>query len=145
MQRRQYWQWNGFKGDHDQGLNPSNLLFSMRRSSSSSGLFIQREDEEEAQVFMGGRSGGKKQPDFRISGSFRRRNCKITSTLTGEVVAKIARKKLVNNPTVLLGDDVFSLLLLQPPFIDSQLIMAFLIILDRICVNPFTFTPFFCY
>lgn len=53
--------------------------------------------------------------------------------MTGEVVAKIARKKV--NPTVVLGDDVFSLVV--QPGLESQLIMAFVVILDRICVKPF--------
>ncbi|KAF3953075.1 hypothetical protein CMV_021440 [Castanea mollissima] len=72
-----------------------------------------------------------KTPDFRIEGCFRRRNCKIIKSSSGEMVARIARKR-VNNRRILLGDDVFSLAV-QPGF-DPQLIMAFVIILDRICV-----------
>ncbi|KAF3953074.1 hypothetical protein CMV_021440 [Castanea mollissima] len=71
-----------------------------------------------------------KTPDFRIEGCFRRRNCKIIKSSSGEMVARIARKR-VNNRRILLGDDVFSLAV-QPGF-DPQLIMAFVIILDRIC------------
>ncbi|KAG5243222.1 protein LURP-one-related [Salix suchowensis] len=56
-----------------------------------------------------------------------------------EVVANISRKR-VNNTTILLSDDVFSLVV-QPGF-DSQLIMAFLIVLDRISSKPFS--PVMC-
>ncbi|KAF3953076.1 hypothetical protein CMV_021440 [Castanea mollissima] len=78
-----------------------------------------------------------KTPDFRIEGCFRRRNCKIIKSSSGEMVARIARKR-VNNRRILLGDDVFSLAV-QPGF-DPQLIMAFVIILDRICGMIASFT-----
>ncbi|XP_034693750.1 protein LURP-one-related 5-like [Vitis riparia] len=129
------YQWNGYKGEGGCGksLSSSKVLFSMRRRS---GLIQSK--QEEAEVFMGGAKKQRTTPDFRIEGSFMRRNCKIRSAVTGELVAKIARKKV--NTTVLLADDVFSLAV-QPGF-DSQLIMAFVMILDRICVKPFT--PFLC-
>ncbi|KAK9290767.1 hypothetical protein L1049_008943 [Liquidambar formosana] len=140
-------QWNGYGGGDDNGCGGKSdpilcKVFSMRRRSA----LVQRQSEDEAEVFMmhgaAGRcgTGSKKQhPDFRISGSFRRRNCKITSP-TGELVANIARKKVIVNTTILLSDDVFSLVI-QPGF-HSHLIMAFLIILDRISAKPFV--PAFC-
>ncbi|KAE8098962.1 hypothetical protein FH972_016981 [Carpinus fangiana] len=94
-------------------------------------------DDVEAIVVMG-HGQSDQTPDFRIEGCFRRRNCKIKSSSTGQMVAKIARKR-VNNK-ILLGDDVFTLAV-QPGF-DTQLVMAFVIILDRICGKPFA--PVLC-
>lgn len=94
--------------------------------------------KDEAEIFMGGSTiKGHQVPDFKIEGSFRARDCKIT-TPTGEVAAKLARKRV--NSTILLSDDVFSLVV-QPGF-DAQLIMAFVIILDRISSRPFA--PVLC-
>lgn len=110
----------------------------------SKSFFFHNSDKNiaEAQVFLERRSGQNKvtidqTPDFRIEGCFWRRNCKIKNR-NGEVVANIARKKV--NDRVLLGDDVFSLVV-QPGF-DAQLIMAFVIVLDRICVKPYA--PVLC-
>jgi hypothetical protein len=127
------YQWNAYRGEDKCGRNPNSKskVFSMR---SGSMLFHSSKDVE-AIVMMGGQSD--QTPEFRIEGCFRRRNCKIM-TRSGEMVAKIARKR-VNNK-ILLGDDVFTLAV-QPGF-DTQLIMAFVIILDRICVKPFA--PVLC-
>ncbi|KAM7263851.1 hypothetical protein ACFE04_001534 [Oxalis oulophora] len=110
-------QWKAYNGEN------AKKLFSMRASSYG---------KDEAEVFMA--AGSTKQADFKVHGSFRSRNCKIT-TSNGEVAAKIARKR-ANNTTILLSDDVFSLVV-QPGF-DSQIIMAFIVILDRICNKPYT-------
>lgn len=75
--------------------------------------------------------------DFRIEGWFQRRSCKVTNG-NGEVVAEISRKRA--NERVLLGDDVFSLVV-KPGF-DAKLVMAFVVVLDRICVKPYA--PFLC-
>ena len=55
------------------------------------------------------------------------------------MAAKILRKRAANT-TVLLSDDVFSLVV-EPGF-DPELMMAFVIILDRICGKPFA--PVLC-
>ncbi|KAI8559583.1 hypothetical protein RHMOL_Rhmol04G0185700 [Rhododendron molle] len=82
----------------------------MRRSRS---MIHSNRREYEAEVFMGSSSGGGANkykyptPDFKVEGSFSRRNCKITSS-SGTLVAKITRKR-VNNTTMLLNGDVFRL------------------------------------
>lgn len=131
------YQWNAYRGEDKMGKSRSSKVFSMR---SGSRLFHSSKDE--AIVMMGattkhGQTDQSQTPDFRIEGCFRRRNCKIKSS-AGATVAKIARKRVNNR--ILLGDDVFSLAV-QPGF-DTQLIMAFVIILDRICGKPFA--PVLC-
>ncbi|KAI4353612.1 hypothetical protein L6164_002547 [Bauhinia variegata] len=122
--------WSAYRGDGSSksnvGTKPK-LLFSMRSASIFNG------GKDEAEIFMAGHDT----PDFKVQGCFRRRNCIIRDS-TGAIAARIARKKV--NKTVLLGDDVFALMV-QPGF-HAELIMAFVIILDRIHVKPFT--PFLC-
>lgn len=125
------YQWNAYRGD-GYGKNPKMKVFSMR---STSVLFQTCKDV--AEIFMGGLTRQGQLPDFRIEGSFRARDCKI-KTSTGEVVAKMARKRV--NTTILLSDDVFSLVV--QPGVDTQLIMAFVIVLDRISNKPFA--PVLC-
>ncbi|XP_059645669.1 protein LURP-one-related 5-like [Cornus florida] len=132
-------QWNAYRGGEDE-CGKSSRLFAMRRPIS----LINNSSKYEAEIFIGGPTkGSQPTPDFRIEGSFARRNCKIiktsTSSPSGQVlVAKISRKKV--NKTVMLNDDVFSLQV-QPGF-DLQLIMAFVVVLDRICRKPFA--PVLC-
>ncbi|XP_077239218.1 protein LURP-one-related 5-like [Tasmannia lanceolata] len=118
-------QWNGFEGDGGSKIRPRMQSFSMRRRS-----ILQRNDA--ADIFRGGPGDHVLRPDFRIEGCFWRRNCKIRDG-TGEVAAEISRKK-VNN-TILLSEDVFSLEV-QPGF-DCKLIMAFVVLMDRIGRKPF--------
>lgn len=47
----------------------------------------------------------------------------------GQEVARIIRKEV--NESVTLSDDVFSLII--QPNMDAELIMAFLVVMDRIC------------
>ncbi|EEF42303.1 protein LURP-one-related 5 [Ricinus communis] len=124
------YQWNAYRGEYGCGTNSK--LFSMR---SSSVIFHTGRDVSE--IFMGGLTRQCQNPDFRIEGSFRARDCKIKSA-SDEVVAKMSRKRV--NTTVLLSDDVFSLVV-KPGF-DTQLIMAFVVVLDRISNKPFT--PVLC-
>ncbi|GMN40690.1 hypothetical protein TIFTF001_009915 [Ficus carica] len=140
------YQWNAFRGEErNKSSQKSSKVFSMRSKS----FFSQNSDKNvEAEVFLERPTRRRQKaavddydktaPDFRIEGCFWRRNCKIRSTRTGQVVANISRKKV--NDRVLLGDDVFSLVV-QPGF-DAQLIMAFVIVLDRICVKPYA--PILC-
>lgn len=110
----------------------SNKAFTMRRPSS-----LMQKSACDAEVYM--ETGNSESPDYRIEGSFRRRNCKIKNS-NGQLAAKILRKRAAANTTVMLSDDVFSLVV-EPGF-DPELIMAFVIILDRICGKPFT--PVLC-
>ncbi|OVA17154.1 LURP1-like domain [Macleaya cordata] len=125
------YQWHGFKGEDKCRKGPRTPVFSMRRRS------VLGRSNDEAEVFMGNNNSTISLPDFRIEGSFRRRRCRITGP-NGEKVAEISRKKV--NTTIVLSDDVFNLVV-QPGF-DSELIMAFVIIMDRIYRKPFT--PILC-
>ncbi|XP_050383078.1 protein LURP-one-related 5-like [Argentina anserina] len=130
-------QWNAYQGDYGCAKSPkSSRVFTMRNTGS--GLFSRsNKSEVTAEVFMGSETTSLSSPDFRIEGCFWRRKCNIKSS-SGQLVANVARKR-VNN-TVMLGEDVFSLVV-QPGF-DLDLIMAFVIILDRICGKPLT--PILC-
>uniref|UniRef100_A0A6N2KMI7 Protein LURP-one-related 5-like n=1 Tax=Salix viminalis TaxID=40686 RepID=A0A6N2KMI7_SALVM len=133
------YQWRAYRGDQD-GCGKANVFF--MRSPSVLSNFQAAGRKHVAEIFMGTHSGGHHQsmPDLKIEGSFRSRDCKIVKTCTGEVVARISRKRVMNNTTILLSDDVFSLVV-HPGF-DTHLIMAFVIVLDRISSKPFS--PFLC-
>lgn len=127
-------QWNCYKGDQEMRRRTKNgkktKLFSMRTPS----LFSNNGGKDEAEIFLG---GARRTPDFRIQGMFRSRHCHIT-TEDGELAAKITRKRV--NSTVVLSDDVFSLVVENG--YDAELVMAFVVVLDRICAKPFT--PILC-
>ncbi|WOL17093.1 protein LURP-one-related 5-like [Canna indica] len=112
--------WSGFRG------GDGRPAFSMRRRRS---IVLQSCDAVEVFVESPHRGGGAAAPDFRTEGCFRRRSCKIVDREGGEV-ARISRKE-VSNKAVTLGDDVFSLVV--QPSVDADLVMAFLVIMDRIC------------
>lgn len=141
-------QWIAHKGEEDEASSPSSKVFTMRRPPSPLLGGSRRTSQYpcEAQVFLGGGAAAeeslislrKQPPDFISEGYFRRRNCKISVAETGQVVANITRKRI--NTTLLLDDDVFSLTV-QPGF-DLALVMAFVVVLDRIYFK--TFTPVIC-
>ncbi|KAK4742524.1 hypothetical protein SAY87_000525 [Trapa incisa] len=83
------------------------------------------EPEVEAEVFM----GDSRWPEYSVEGSFERRSCCVRKMSTGDVVAKISRKKV--NPTVLLEEEVFSLVVQSG--LDNGFIMGLIVVLDRIC------------
>ncbi|KAI3994059.1 hypothetical protein MKX01_012316 [Papaver californicum] len=128
------YQWNGYEGGEDKCRKaPKKPIFSMRRRS------ICRKSNEEAEIFISTTDSVKSLlPDLRIEGSFRRRKCSIV-THDGKKVAEILRKK-VNNTTVVLNDDVFSLVV-EPGF-NCDIVMAFVVIMDRVCQKPFM--PLLC-
>ncbi|KAL6653305.1 hypothetical protein ACP70R_008883 [Stipagrostis hirtigluma subsp. patula] len=133
-------QWNCYKASEEgQGKRTrSQQLFSMRKCS-----VLQR--GHEAEVFMSGCStasdhAGQQVPSFWVDGCFRRRSCKIRSS-DGEEVARITRKKAeAASNSLTLGDDVFSLVV--QPNVDCTMIMAFVVVLDRICWRPYS--PMMC-
>ncbi|CAN6330346.1 unnamed protein product [Urochloa humidicola] len=132
-------QWNCYKAsEENQGKRTvSHQLFSMRKCS-----VLQK--GHEAEVSMSGCSTGSghtgQGPSFLVEGCFRRRNCKIRNS-NGEEVARIMRKKAETaSESLTLGDDVFSLVV--EPNVDCTMIMAFVVILDRICWKPYT--PMIC-
>ncbi|XP_071722057.1 protein LURP-one-related 8-like [Rutidosis leptorrhynchoides] len=161
-------QWNActYKEDHNGSPKSDKRIFMMRRPSSSMFLFGQTQNKEakcEAEIFLYPQStepDSRKpsgQPDYIIEGSFWNRNCKIMSTINGEVAAKIMRKRTCTSTpingssssnsssstssTIMLSEEVFSLVVM--PDFDPQVIMAFVVILDRICCKPI-FTPRMC-
>ncbi|CAL9754736.1 unnamed protein product, partial [Musa acuminata subsp. burmannicoides] len=82
---------------------------------------------DEAEVLMDS-TPDHKLPDFRTEGCFRRRNCKIMDRNDDEVT-RISRNK--ENKSVAPGDDVFSLII--QPNMETELMAAFLVLMDRIC------------
>jgi uncharacterized protein YxjI len=70
----------------------------------------------------------KLMPSFRIEGCIEKSSYKIYDN-RGDEVAQISRKT-TRETSVLLGNDVFSLVI-QPGF-DCKLVMAFVIVMDRI-------------
>ncbi|CAO2140659.1 unnamed protein product [Urochloa humidicola] len=133
-------QWNCYKASEESQGNRtiSHQLFSMRKCS-----VLQK--GHEAEVSMSGCSAGsghtgQQGPSFLVEGCFRRRNCKIRNS-DGEEVARIMRKKAETaSESLTLGDDVFSLVV--EPNVDCTMIMAFVVVLDRICWKPYT--PMIC-
>ncbi|KAF2906404.1 hypothetical protein DAI22_12g015800 [Oryza sativa Japonica Group] len=116
----------------------SQQLFSMRKCSVM-------QSSHEAEVHMSGCTHASSDrtghvPAFSIEGSFKRRSCKIRNS-GGEEVARITRKKAgAASLSLTLAEDVFSLEV--QPNVDCAMIMAFVIVLDRICWKPYT--PMIC-
>ncbi|EES09156.2 protein LURP-one-related 5 [Sorghum bicolor] len=121
-------QWNCYNASEEgqAKTTSSHRLFSMRKCS-----VLQK--GHEAEVSM---SGSSCSTSFWVEGCFRRRSCKIRNG-DGEEVARITRKK---SNSLTLGDDVFSLVV--QPGVDCAMIMAFVVVLDRICWKPYT--PLIC-
>ncbi|GFY93146.1 hypothetical protein Acr_08g0015420 [Actinidia rufa] len=145
MMSMQY-QWNGYRGEASR-TSPKSREFAMRRprsvlihgiTSSSNNNKKGMRSRSVHGIIIKPNKQNRSTPDFKVEGSFRRRDCKI-KTSSGALVAKIARKRVVNS-TILLSDDVFSLEV-QPGY-EPQLIMAFVVILDRISPKPFA--PVLC-
>uniref|UniRef100_A0A0D9XWC8 Uncharacterized protein n=1 Tax=Leersia perrieri TaxID=77586 RepID=A0A0D9XWC8_9ORYZ len=133
-------QWNCYRASEEcQGKRTrSQQLFSMRKCS------IMQSSSREAEVYMSGCTTASDRtghvPGFWIEGSFWRRSCKIRNS-DGEEVARITRKKVgATTLSLTLGEDVFSLEV--QPNVDCAMIMAFVIVLDRICWKPYT--PLMC-
>ncbi|XP_047051056.1 protein LURP-one-related 8-like [Lolium rigidum] len=148
-------QWNCYKVPEEGQAKRarSQQLFSMRKCSVLQG-------NREAEVYMSSPAcsttatttttspasdpappPGPQAPSFWIEGCFRRRSCKIRRGVDGQEVARIARKKAGPGKAPLtLGDDVFSLVV--QPDVDCAVIMALVVVLDRICWRPYT--PLIC-
>lgn len=148
-----HYQWIGYRGEDDQ-CKPRTPLFMMRRPSQPSPFLLSLRSLStkircEAEVFVGdchrGAIKSSRKPDYRIEGSFKRRDCKITGA-DGRTVASISRKlarttNSANTSTsVLLSDDVFSLVV--EAGMEPALVMAFIMAIDRLCPKPHT--PFLC-
>ncbi|GJN28442.1 hypothetical protein PR202_gb16567 [Eleusine coracana subsp. coracana] len=139
-------QWNCYRassGELEAGADKGNRrqhLFSMRKCS------LVQQNGDEAEVHMCTSSSVHNSqlqaptPSFRVQGSFWRRSCKIRNG-DGEEVARVTRKRAgAALESVTLGDDVFSLTVM--PNADCAMIMAFVVIMDRICQKPYT--PLMC-
>jgi uncharacterized protein YxjI len=136
-------QWNCYRASDGEaaGSDRRQRLFSMRK------CWLVQSSGDEAEVRMcstappsSSESSSSQVPSFRVQGSFWRRSCKIRKGGgdDGEEVARITRKKAASSVT--LGDDVFSLTVM--PNADPAMIMAFVVIMDRICQKPYT--PLMC-
>ncbi|KAF3334865.1 protein LURP-one-related 12-like protein [Carex littledalei] len=104
---------------------PNSKLFSMKRYSMLQNVY-------KAEVLVKTSADNNKPklvPGFRIEGCFERRNCKIYNS-KGEEVAQISRKTIGETSSVLLGNDVFSLVI-HPGF-NCTMVMAFVIVMDRL-------------
>uniref|UniRef100_A0A453KCU3 Protein LURP-one-related 8 n=1 Tax=Aegilops tauschii subsp. strangulata TaxID=200361 RepID=A0A453KCU3_AEGTS len=130
-------QWNCYKAPEEGQAKRarSQQLFSVRKCSVL-------QNNREAEVYM---SSACTSPGFWIEGCFRRRNCKIRRAHDGKEVARIARKKARTPATpdtapLTLGEDVFSLVVQRDA--DCTMIMALVVVLDRICWRPYT--PLIC-
>ncbi|KAM0842007.1 hypothetical protein ACQ4PT_058644 [Festuca glaucescens] len=146
-------QWNCYKVPEEGQTKRarSQQLFSMRKCSVL-------QSNREAQVYMSSACSattttttspasdpgppGHQAPSFWIEGCFRRRSCKVRRGGDGQEVARIARKKAgpAAASPLTLGDDVFSLVV--QPDADCAMIMALVVVLDRICWRPYT--PLIC-
>lgn len=147
-------QWNCYRatseepsGDNDQSFRrrrrQQQLFFSMRQCSLVRGT-------DEVEVHMAAASGTsaaqQQVPSFTVQGSFWRRSCKIRrggdGDGDGEEVARISRKKAAGAAPapVTLGEDVFSLTVV--PGADCAMVMAFVVVMDRICQRPYR--PLMC-
>jgi hypothetical protein len=148
-------QWNCYKVPEESQTKRarSQQLFSMRKCSVL-------QTNREAEVHMSSACAatatspassepgppGHQAPSFWIEGCFRRRSCKIRRGGDGQEVARIARKKAGpaaasrDKAPLTLGEDVFSLVV--QPDVDCTMIMALVVVLDRICWRPYT--PLIC-
>ncbi|XP_020150400.1 protein LURP-one-related 8 [Aegilops tauschii subsp. strangulata] len=151
-------QWNCYKAPEEGQAKRarSQQLFSVRKCSVL-------QNNREAEVYMSSActttttttttdasasdhgTTGHQSPGFWIEGCFRRRNCKIRRAHDGKEVARIARKKARTPATpdtapLTLGEDVFSLVVQRDA--DCTMIMALVVVLDRICWRPYT--PLIC-
>lgn len=138
-------QWNCYRASEEAGNRSSSRrqqLFSMRKCS-----LVKSTDEAEVHVVGSGcnctttsSAQDAQVPSFRVQGSFWRRSCKIRNS-NGEEVARITRKKAIStSESVTLGEDVFGLTVM--PNVDCTMIMAFVVIMDRICQRPYK--PLMC-
>ncbi|XP_004980121.1 protein LURP-one-related 5 [Setaria italica] len=133
-------QWNCYRAleeASDKSSSRRQHLFSMRKCS-----LVQSNDEAEVHISgcITSSDHDAQAPSFRVHGSFWRRSCKIRKG-NGEEVARVTRKKAgALSETVTLSEDVFSLTTM--PNVDRTMIMAFVVILDRICQRPYE--PLMC-
>ncbi|KAF3341260.1 protein LURP-one-related 5-like protein [Carex littledalei] len=116
--------WNAYEVEECENKQPNSKLFSMKRYSMLQNI-------DKAQVLLrnlADNNNPKLMPSFRIEGCFEKRSCKIYNSI-GDEVAQISRKT-TGETSVLLGNDVFSLVIQQE--FDCKLVMAFIIVMDRI-------------
>lgn len=126
-------QWNGYRSEEGDSITAGHktLIFTMKRRS------ILKNSDDDVEIFMqrsrGEMAGSEstEEADYRIRGCFKKRSCKIWGR-SGRLVAWIARKMV--RPLVILDEDVFRLVII--PGNECDLIMAFIVALDRICKRP---------
>ncbi|KAF3321880.1 protein LURP-one-related 5-like protein [Carex littledalei] len=121
--------WNVYSTEECTNDGSKLPIFSVRRCA-----ILQNTDS--SQVFIGcsNTNSSKLRPTFTIDGCFEKRCCRVIDS-NGREVAKISRKTTSGDVPVMLSDDVFSLIL--QPGVECQIIMALLVIMDRICHKSF--------
>ncbi|KAI4374247.1 hypothetical protein MLD38_012261 [Melastoma candidum] len=114
-------QWNAYRGEY--------RVFVMKKRLRS--LLTKNTKDEPVDIFLQGSLRSDQSPEYLVEGSFASRNCIVRRKADGALVARISRKWVKSTPTVVLANDVFSLVI-QPGF-DTGLVMGFVLVLDRIC------------
>ncbi|KAK9690388.1 hypothetical protein RND81_09G124200 [Saponaria officinalis] len=111
--------WEGYLGERTEGAKP---IFSVKRSSiiGRSGVTVEMYEHP-----------GE---EYQIEGSFAHRSCTIYDSTSREVMAEI-RRKVDASANVVLGKDVFSLLV-KPGF-DAAFAMGLVLVLDQIDTDGF--------
>ncbi|KAJ1686615.1 hypothetical protein LUZ63_018005 [Rhynchospora breviuscula] len=127
--------WNAYSVEDCPNDRSKVPIFSVRRCA-----ILQNTDSSEVFIGCSKTDNNRLIPSFAIDGCFEKRCCRITDS-KGKEVAKISRKKNSGEVPVMLSDDVFSLIL--HPGVDCQIIMALVVIMDRICHK--SFTPIMCH
>ncbi|XP_020700630.2 protein LURP-one-related 8 isoform X2 [Dendrobium catenatum] len=121
-----YDQWKGYRGSDGSNSKTKfkSHLFTMRRRS-----FVRNNDDiVEVIMSAGGGDCAAMAADFTIEGNFKKRSCKIRAR-GGQVLALMTPKQV--SPSMVLGKDVFSLFIEEDAC--PELIMALIVIMDRIC------------
>ncbi|XP_020584335.1 protein LURP-one-related 5-like [Phalaenopsis equestris] len=125
-------QWNGYRSeDHVDSITSSfkTLIFTMKRRS------ILKNSHDDVEIFMHGSKSVEEEAEYQIEGCFRKRSCRIWGR-SGKLVAWMCRKMV--SPLVILEEDIFRVFVVSGT--ECDLIMAFIVVMDRICKKlPFNF------
>lgn len=127
--------WNVYSTEECTNDGSQLPIFSVRRCA-----ILQNTDSLEVFIGCSNTNSNKLRPTFTIDGCFENRCCRVIDS-NGREVAKISRKTTSGEVPVMLSDDVFSLIL--QPGVECQIIMALLVIMDRISHK--SFPPVMCY
>ena len=119
--------WNAYEVEECGNKQLESKLFSMKRYSMLHNNFDKAEVSLRNLADINNKA--KLMPTFRIDDCCYEKSSSKIYDNRGDEVAHISRKT-TRQTSVLLGDDVFTLII-QPGF-DCKLVMAFVIVMDRI-------------